>query len=204
MKLWKKILLGAGGVGVVAFIGLQLIPVEGVNANPPGRYVLDAPPEVEGVLRKACMDCHSNETRWPWYSRMAPASWLVMRDVRKGRSRMNMSEWGETDEEERALDRESSWEQIESGEMPPWFYIPMHPDARLSAREKELLKGWLLAKRETPDDKELVANKPPATADTSAPPPIIPTPTPPPPVAPGARGKSKPHHAHGKGGHKGH
>ena len=99
------------------------------------------------ILKESCFDCHSNETEWPLYARIAPGSWLMARDVRKGRSRLNMSEWGETDEEERTLDRESSWDEIQEGEMPPWFYLPMHPSARLDDKEKAILKEWLLKKR---------------------------------------------------------
>jgi hypothetical protein len=93
------------------------------------------------------MDCHSNETRWPWYARLAPGSWLMARDVRKGRSHFNMSEWGELEESDRQVDKENAWDMIESGEMPPWFYIPLHLDARLSDQEKQALKAWLLANK---------------------------------------------------------
>ena len=96
-------------------------------------------------MRRACMDCHSNETRWPLYSRVAPGSWLMVRDVTKGRQHLNFSEWGGSDEEERKLDRENCWEKIEAGEMPPWFYIyPMHLKARLSETDKTTLKSWLM------------------------------------------------------------
>jgi Haem-binding domain len=157
--LWKKLaLVGAILAGVVG-VGIQFIPIAGVGNNPPERFATGAPPEVEKILREACYDCHSNETRWPWYARLAPASWLMIRDVRKGRSRMNMSEWGDTDEEERSLDKENSWEQIEAGDMPPWFYIPMHPKAYLSDQEKALLKGWLLAKQEAKPEPAEQAGK---------------------------------------------
>jgi cytochrome c551/c552 len=143
----KKVLLVGGVVGVVVFVVLQLVPTKWdkiIGVNPPERYKLEAPAEVEAILRRACMDCHSNETRWPFYSRIAPGSWLMARDVGKGRARFNMSEWGDAEEADRALDKESSWEQIEEGEMPPWFYIPLHPDAKLSDAEKATLKAWLV------------------------------------------------------------
>jgi hypothetical protein len=173
MKL-TKVLLGAGIVIGAAGVGIQFVPVEGVGHNPPDRFKLDAPPAVEAILRRSCMDCHSNETRWPWYSRLAPASWLVMRDVRKGRSRFNMSEWGDTDADERATDRENSWEQVSTGEMPPWFYIPMHPDARLSDADKALLKDWFLKKddakpEEAKPDEQPVAEKPAAPPAVASP-----------------------------------
>jgi|GraSoiStandDraft_4_1057263.scaffolds.fasta_scaffold1074621_1 hypothetical protein len=130
-------------VAVVVGVGIQFIPVKGVGTNPPQRFKVDAPPQVEAILRKACFDCHSNETRWPWYAKLAPGSWLMARDVLKGRSRMNFSEWGEADDAEKTTDRENSRDQIKDGEMPPWFYLPMHPDARLSPQQKELLMSWL-------------------------------------------------------------
>jgi hypothetical protein len=142
-----RIVLVAGlVVGLVAGVGVQFVPVKGVGVNPSERYQVDAPPEVQAILRKACMDCHSNETRWPWYSRIAPGSWLMIRDVRKGRSRFNMSEWGELDEEDRVVDKENAVDMIDTNEMPPWFYLPLHLDAILSDEEKATLKGWLAAR----------------------------------------------------------
>lgn len=149
----RKVLRIALLTVVVAGVGIQFIPVEGVGVNPSERFAMDAPPEVQAILRRACMDCHSNETHWPLYSRIAPGSWLMAYDVKKGRSRMNFSEWGDADEDERAIDKENSWEQIESGAMPPWFYIyPFHLDAKLSDADKALLKSWLLAKQEAKED----------------------------------------------------
>lgn len=164
----KKVLKIVVLVGVVIFVGLQFVPVEGVGTNPPGRYKLDAPPEVEAILRTSCYDCHSNETQWPFYARLAPSSWLMAKDVKKGRSRMNISEWGTVDEDERNLDKENSWDQIEAGEMPLWFYIPMHPSARLTDDEKATLKKWLLAHQEKkaaePEKKpETPPERPPET-----------------------------------------
>jgi len=146
-KWMRRIKWSAAGFGFVT-VAIQFIPVEGLGHNPPERFTPDAPPEVEAILRKACYDCHSNETEWPWYARLAPGSWLMAKDVREGRNNMNMSEWSADDAddlEEIAYDKETSWEQIEAGEMPPWFYIfPMHPGAALSDDEKQTLKAWLL------------------------------------------------------------
>jgi hypothetical protein len=154
-RLKKAIKIGVL-VGVVVFVGLQLVPVQGIGTNPPARFKLDAPPEVEHLLRTACFDCHSNETKWPLYARIAPGSWLMARDVKKGRSRMNFSEWGDAEESERQVDKENAWDQIESGEMPKWFYtlMPNHWNARLSAADKATLKAWLLKdKKEKPAKK---------------------------------------------------
>ncbi len=152
MRLWrtkkfKKVLKIAAMVSGVVGVGIQFIPVKGLGVNPPERYKLEASAEVEEIMRGACFDCHSNETEWPFYARLAPGSWLMARDVNKGRSRMNISEWGDADESDRALDKENSWEQIEAGEMPPWFYLPLHPGAILSDKDKALLKAWMLEKK---------------------------------------------------------
>ena len=135
-------------VGAVIGAVIQTIPVKGVGVNPPERFKLDAPPEVQAILDRACMDCHSNETRWPIYSRIAPGSWLMVRDVKKGRSRMNFSEWGDAEESERALDKENAWDMIFNDQMPPWFYIyPLHLSARLSEQDRALLKSWLVPQK---------------------------------------------------------
>src|SRR6185436_5717302 len=144
-SLKRAIRIGLG-LAILVGIGIQFVPVAGVGANPPTRYKVEAPAEVEAILRESCFDCHSNETRWPFYARLAPSSWLLIRDVKKGRAHMNFSEWGQTDEQERGLDKENSWEQIEKGEMPPWFYLPMHPRAHLDDKKKAVLKEWLMKK----------------------------------------------------------
>jgi hypothetical protein len=129
----------------VGGVAVQFVPVKGIGVNPEGdHYVVKAPAEVEAILKRSCFDCHTNQTAWPWYARIAPGSWLIARDVKKGRSRMNMSEWSDEDRDDMQVDKENSWDQIEAGHMPPWFYLPMHPTAYLSDKEKALLKDWLL------------------------------------------------------------
>lgn len=150
-RLKKLIGIGAA-VGVAGFVVLQVFPagklgvhVEDIGTNPPGRFELDAPPEVTAIMRRACYDCHTNETKWPLYARLAPSSWLMARDVHNGRNHLNFSNWADADEEERQTDRENAWEHIESGDMPPWFYIyPLHLKAKLSDADKASLKGWLM------------------------------------------------------------
>ena len=98
--------------------------------------------EVRSVLRRACYDCHSNETRWPWYTRIAPASWLIAKDVSQGREELNFSTWDRLSAEDQAEAIRESWESVVDGEMPPWFYLPLHPDAHLSADDRALLRAW--------------------------------------------------------------
>jgi hypothetical protein len=126
--------------GLVLFVLIQLVPV--ARDNPPVEEEVPASAEVRAVLRRACYDCHSNETRWPWYARIAPASWLLAHDVAEARDHMNFSTWNVYDDDERRDHLDETWEEVEAGEMPLWFYLPMHPDARLSEADLTLLREW--------------------------------------------------------------
>ena len=148
----KKLLKVGVVAGVVGFLVLQVfpakvigIPTQDIGINPSERFAFDAPPEVQAIMRRACFDCHTNETRWPLYARIAPGSWLMARDVHNGRNHLNFSKWADSDEEERQTDLENAWDQVEARAMPPWFYIlPMHPDAKLSDSDKATLKAYFL------------------------------------------------------------
>lgn len=140
-------------IGFAAGIAIQFVPVPGVGNNPDPKFNFEAPDEVKAILVRSCLDCHSNETRWPITSRLAPASWLIMKDVEEGRGVLNFSEWGDYDEEDKAIDKESAWEQIEEGTMPPWFYYPPHPDAWMNESDKAILKKWMMPE-ESDDEKE--------------------------------------------------
>ena len=135
-KLVRRTLLAAAGVLVLA----QLVPVD--RSNPPVDSEVPAPPEVRAILKRACYDCHSNETTWPWYSRVAPLSWLVERDVREGRKGVNFSTFGRYADKRRQRKWMEIPEQIEKGEMPPWFYAAIHGEARLSDAERAALVRW--------------------------------------------------------------
>jgi hypothetical protein len=94
------------------------------------------------VLRASCYDCHSNETRWPWYSRVAPASWLVAHDVEEARSHFNFSLWGTYEPKRQERVAAKMWEEVEAGEMPPAEYLLAHRDARLSEGDRAVLEAW--------------------------------------------------------------
>ncbi len=138
----RKILRIIIASGVVALAAIQLVPVDRVN--PPIESEISVPAEVRVVLRKACYDCHSNETIWPWYSKIAPISWLVASDVHEGREELNFSTWARYDNARQIKKLKESWEEIEEGEMPPWIYIIMHKEAAMSPAERELLHKWIL------------------------------------------------------------
>ncbi len=136
----KKMTLYAFLATVAALGLLQLIPVD--RTNPPVEREIAAALPLKSILKRACYDCHSNETVWPWYSRVAPVSWLVAWDVKEGREELNFSTWNRYDAEQRGKKLRESWEEVEEGEMPPWFYVALHPEARLSDRDRQILRAW--------------------------------------------------------------
>jgi len=136
---WWKV---GGALLVLAVVGIQFVPVE--RSNPPVQRVIRAPADVDSVLRRACWDCHSNRTEWPWYSRVAPVSWYVAHDVDDGREHLNFTEWPEDPAEARDLIGEIG-DQVESGAMPPTSYRLMHPEARLDGETRQLLIDWSMA-----------------------------------------------------------
>lgn len=125
---------------VVVIAGIQFIPVD--QSNPPVENDLFASNEVKDILRKACYDCHSNETNWAWYTKVAPLSWLTTSDVNRGRKHLNFSEWGNLRASEQEKIKEEIWEEVREETMPLWQYRIMHPSTKLSIEEKNLLRSW--------------------------------------------------------------
>ena len=136
----KTFLKRTGLALVVVLIVIQFIPVE--KSNPPERADPPAPAEVQALLRRACYDCHSNETKWPWYARIAPASLLIARDVRKGRRELNFSLWEKYADPRKAKKLKEIAKEVGDGDMPLFFYTPLHPDAKLSPAERERIVKW--------------------------------------------------------------
>ena len=139
----RRLLVVSGAAVVGLALAIQLVPVD--RSNPPVTADLDAPPAVAEVLRTSCYDCHSNETRWPWYSRVAPVSWLVAHDVEEARDRLNFSLWGSYEGKRQQRLAEKTWEEVEAGEMPPGMYLLAHADARLSDDDRAVLAAWSAA-----------------------------------------------------------
>jgi hypothetical protein len=128
------------GATAAALLAIQLIPYGRDHSNPPSisTFQWDSP-RTEELARRACYACHSNETDWPWYSTVAPISWLVQRDVDEGRTELNFSNLGTGDTEV-----DEAAETVQEGEMPPVYYTWLHPDAKLSEQEQaELISGFI-------------------------------------------------------------
>ena len=129
----KKVLLYIVIGGLVLFGLIQLIPID--RSNPP---VTKEPnwssPEARALVKEHCFQCHSNETEWPWYSYVAPASWLIKFDVVEGRRTFNFSEWDRT-----PGNLSEMAENINRGSMPPMQYTLFHPNSKLNDQQKQAL-----------------------------------------------------------------
>jgi len=124
-----------------ALLGIQLVPVP--RTNPPVEATVDAPPEVLSLLRRACFDCHSHETKWAApQSFVAPVSWLVAWDVSEGREEMNFSRWSAMAPKDLAKIAKKLPEEVAEGAMPPAIYRLAHPEARLTDAEKAAITAW--------------------------------------------------------------
>jgi hypothetical protein len=141
MKALRRFLkgVGLGLAGFVAFLAvIQLVPYGRAHSNPP---VVAEPawnsPRTRELVARACFDCHSNETKWPWYSHVAPFSWVMERDVKAGRRTINFSEWTQP----HTLVHEAGGAVMRS-EMPPRSYLALHDHAQLTNDERvELARG---------------------------------------------------------------
>ena len=131
---WAVIVLAA------AFVGAQAVRPE--KSNPPvvAQNTLQAqyevPPEVQRILERSCGDCHSNRTRWPWYSHVAPVSWMLADHVKDGRRHFNMDDFTEE------MSLKDVCQEIRVGSMPPKGYVLMHPEAKLTGAEIQTVCAW--------------------------------------------------------------
>jgi len=140
-----------GGLVLAAAVGLSFVhPWGDVRDVAPGGELLggsEVPQQVRLVLEQKCADCHSNQTHWPLYSRLAPGTWMMEHDVHEGRAALNFSRWPEMGDQERidALSRIAA--EIRSEEMPPTAYTMMHPTRHIRDDEKQKVAAWARAER---------------------------------------------------------
>lgn len=128
-------------VGIVVLLAIQLVPFGREHTNPPVTQNAPWPsPRAEAIVGRSCAACHSNTTDWPWYSHVAPASWLVTLDVDAGRDELNFSRWDDD-----AGEADDAIEAVLDGTMPPRRYVLMHPSARLTEEEERILTDALRA-----------------------------------------------------------
>jgi hypothetical protein len=139
---------GALLVWLLASLFVHTVPHE--SSDRAGAALLlgaDTPPSVMDVFAHACINCHSEKTRWPWYSHVAPVSWLVERDVKRARERLNLSCWDRLDAAEQRSLLTAIATVIENGEMPLHRYLVFHPEVKLSPEDSVQVVEWTHAER---------------------------------------------------------
>ncbi len=150
----SKIAKGLSGAALLA-VGIQLVPAGG-TVNPAvdeSRTVQArsaATPEVRSILYRACGDCHSNQTRWPWYSRVAPVSWWLAQHVKQGRRELNLSDWQlilDRGPERASKKLDVICREVKGGKMPLKSYLLLHGDAKLSATDVTAVCGWTASEK---------------------------------------------------------
>lgn len=136
----KKVIIGV----LVVVVLMQFWPVDRSNPKSDAALEIEVPAEIKAILENSCFDCHSNKTTWPWYSYVAPVSWLVAHDVEEAREHMNFSEWGTYDKKKQGRAREEIWDEVFEDNMPLPKYLKLHSDAALSEAQKQVIKAWAL------------------------------------------------------------
>ena len=138
----RRLLFGA----VIVVVAIQFFRPQTDNpTTDPQRTIFagaDLPADVAAILERSCADCHSHDTEWPWYSRVAPASWLVAHDVDEARSHLNFSRWADYEPYRQHTLLGEICEEVEEGEMPLWYYVPLHGEAALSEADRATLCDW--------------------------------------------------------------
>lgn len=146
-KVLKWLLLGI----VVLFIAVQFVRPARTNPSVDQTQTINAhlqiTPPVAAILDRSCHDCHSNSTRWPWYSHVAPASWFLIDHVNSGRSHLNFSEWGKLDKREADKKLEEMCEEVSDKLMPIDSYTWIHRSAKLSDADIRTLCDWTKAEQ---------------------------------------------------------
>jgi hypothetical protein len=131
---------------VVLLVVIQFVPVKApsnkVSTNNDMVSVEKLDGNVSAILKTSCYDCHSNQTYYPWYSHVAPVSWLVANDVKEGRAKLNFSDWELNNKRRKIRQLEDIKDQIQQGEMPMSIYTVIHKKAKLTESQKQLLVKW--------------------------------------------------------------
>ena len=147
-----KVLKVIGWVLFGAFIVVQFIPVDRNQSNviPKTDFMLvnDVTVNIKNKLHVSCYDCHSNNTRYPWYNKIQPVAWFMEDHIKEGKAELNFSEWGEFSDRRKNSKLRSIISQIEEGEMPLDSYILLHPDADLSEEEKSEIIDYMTGLKE--------------------------------------------------------
>ena len=135
-----------GALSLAGLAAMQFARVDRRNFRVDETDTIEArmpvPAPVSAILHRACRDCHTDQTVWPWYSAVAPAHWLMTADVNTGREHMNLSRWGRYRLGEQVARLNGICDMVRSGKMPLWYYRPLHPSVSLSANDVAQLCAW--------------------------------------------------------------
>jgi hypothetical protein len=134
-RLWLIIFLAV-------LVLIQFIPVDRSNPVVSSEFELKAPEDVKIIFKNSCYDCHSYDTKWPFYSYIAPVSWLISGDVTEGRDHINFSIWEQYSMRSKNNRKAGIWEEVSKDEMPLPIYVFMHNNSKLNDQQKQILKEW--------------------------------------------------------------
>lgn len=138
---------------IVVFVAAQFVPLNRQNPPVTPSKTIEAvepmPASVRAIFQTSCNDCHSNETRWPWYSRIAPLSWMIVHDVHEGRRHVNFSEWGVYSAKKKEDKLELICEQVTNGDMPDGVYAFFHRQVRVGEQGRQEVCDWVDSARST-------------------------------------------------------
>lgn len=148
MRLLFKIIVVTG---IIAFIAIQFFQPEKNSSGISENHIFkqeQLPENVKEILKTSCMDCHSNNTVYLWYDKIAPASWMVKKHITAGKKKLNFSKWGELEKYKKISKLEDIREELEQKNMPLKQYTALHTEARLSDKERAALIAWIDKKGE--------------------------------------------------------
>ena len=152
MRIFRRVLKVVAVVVALLFVGVQFVRPEKINRPVEPTRTLEAraqvPAEVASILSRACNDCHTQQTRWPWYSQIAPASWFLADHVRHGRRHLNFSDWARYNRRDADSLLGQICREVKGGTMPMSSYTLIHRDAKLSAQDVRTLCDWSQAERQ--------------------------------------------------------
>ncbi|HYI07728.1 MAG TPA: heme-binding domain-containing protein [Thermoanaerobaculia bacterium] len=144
MKKWlQRIVI----VLAVVFLGMQFYRPARTNPVTDPSKILRAPAHIQPILERSCYDCHSNESKWPWYTNVAPLSWSIIDHVNEGREELSFSEWGNYSPKKADHKLEEICEMVERRDMPLPEYLWLHRDAKLSDADRRTLCNWVVEER---------------------------------------------------------
>ena len=131
---------------LIVFVVIQFVRPDMTNPPTNPAHTIDSvvtvTPQVEAILQRSCDDCHDNDTRWPWYAQVSPVSWLLRSDVTNAKKNFSLPEFATYSKKKQARKLQQVYDQVTKGDMPLWYYLPLHPAAKLSDADRQTLCQW--------------------------------------------------------------